>query len=75
MIEVLFSCGSCGLKKIGVAIIERGADEDILEFVARGALACKAEHDKRSPFCEIKELTEFFVPIEDGMPIGNVRKH
>lgn len=75
MIEVLYSCDKCGLKKISVPIVERGADEDIVEFVMRAGSVCAADHNARSPGCAIAVLAELYVPTEDGQPIGNVRKH
>ena len=71
MIEVKYSCGKCGIAKIAVMVVPRSPREEVVEFVDRAALQCKADHDTRSPRCEIDNLTELYIPIADeNAPIG-----
>lgn len=70
MIEVMYSCNKCGIKRRSVFVIPRSPREDVVQFVDRAALQVKADHDTQSPSCEIDHLDELMIPVEDGKPIG-----
>lgn len=73
MIEIKYSCDKCGIKRRAVAVVPRSPREDVNEFVTRAALQCKADHDGRSPDCEMNKLDELMIPVQDDQsPIGTV---
>jgi hypothetical protein len=73
MIEVKYSCDKCGVKRASVMVVPRSPREDVVEFVNRAALQCKADHDNRSPTCEIDNFSEVMIPVGDdkSQPIGS----
>lgn len=74
LIQVKYSCEKCGIKRVEVSVVPRSPRENIIDFVKRAASQCKADHDTRSPDCEIVAFSEVMIPIEkDGdAPIGSV---
>lgn len=72
MIEVKYSCTKCGVNKTSVMVVARSPREDVVEFVNRAALQCKADHDGRSTQCKINKLDELMIPVENENRIGDV---
>lgn len=71
MIEIKYSCKKCGLNRVAVMVVPRSPRENVVEFCNRAALQCAADHDARSPGCELNgTLDELMIPIEDDKPIG-----
>lgn len=75
MIDVFYGCEKCGIKEAKVAVVERPPRENVVDFVNRAALQCKADHDGRSPDCEIGKLSYLKIPVDDDTrPIGSARR-
>lgn len=68
-ITVMYSCKPCGLKKIHLAVPAR-ADEDVRAWMEATVLLVKGDHDRRSPHCHPKELSELYIPMTGTNRVG-----
>lgn len=66
-IEVLYSCGGCGVKDAAVKVRTRRADENVVEWIEGPvAHAISFNHSLRSPACRATHITETKIPMPAG---------
>lgn len=77
MIEVLYTCDTCGIKDAKVPVQERGESEDIKHWIeAVMAVAISQDHQHKSPFCQATSMTQVKIPLPPGHSrIGDPIKH
>lgn len=75
-IEVLYSCHPCGLLDVRVPVRERGANEDIADWMHHLSHVLGHDHASRSPKCRPKTLSNVKIPMPDGATrIGGLPEH
>lgn len=73
LIEVLYSCRLCGVKKAPVSVRERRESESVPFWVGEVvATIITEDHDKRSPACGAEVIDEVFIPFPPGTELGRV---
>ena len=68
-IGVKYSCALCGLHRVTVDVQAR-EDEPIGEWMEAMARQLAEDHEKRSPICHPKQLTEVMVPMTGAVKLG-----
>lgn len=70
IIEVMYSCYECGIKKAKVNVPIR-TTEDVVFWVEQiVGHQIKADHLKRSPFCTATSVQDLMIPITGVNKIG-----
>ncbi len=65
-IECKYSCKHCGIYRQAVQVPVRQT-EDVITWMNTACVPLLgADHDRRSPFCRITELTEVMIPVPPG---------
>lgn len=70
-IEVMYSCRKCGLEKIKVQVPARTSKSvHIKKWMDATAYHLSRDHDRRSPRCRIRKLSEIMIPVDNVEWIG-----
>lgn len=73
-IEVKYSCALCGLHRVPCNVDARVDGEDIAVWMSAVGAALSRDHDRRSPGCRPKKLSEVMIPLPDeGAAIGSAK--
>ena len=73
-LTVKYSCTLCGLHRVTCGVEQRVDGQDIVEWMESLGEALSRDHDKRSPGCHPKSLSEVMIPLpDDGDPIGKTK--
>jgi hypothetical protein len=68
-INVFYSCAECGLQDIEVPVPARES-EDVIQWMDKTMPLLCADHDKHSPHCRPKELSNIKIPMAGADRIG-----
>lgn len=63
MIEVLYSCHSCGIKERKVKIRLRYLNEDVLVWMKHVIECVSIDHRSVAPICFAKTLDNLYIPL------------
>lgn len=75
-IVVKYSCALCGLHRVDCSVPARDPGEDIVSYMQNITVLVCIDHDRRSPGCKPKELSELLIPMHEGSDrIGGPRSH
>lgn len=69
-IRVFYSCSDCGLCRVGVSVIAREEDEDLLAWMHKIGQELGADHDRRSPGCSPGILGDILIPMHGTNRVG-----
>ncbi len=65
-IRVKYSCDQCGLRRVEVDVPAR-TTEDVRDWTDQTVRLVMRDHDRRSPRCHPKELSQLMIPMPDGV--------
>jgi hypothetical protein len=68
-ISVLYSCDLCGLVDIPVSVPAR-ENEDVIQWMETMGVLLSNDHQKRSPHCHPKTLSQVKVPMTGTDKVG-----
>lgn len=74
-ITVKYSCALCGLYRISCNVPARDPGEAIVDYMRNITVIVCVDHDRRSPGCKPKELSELLIPCYEGQQIGGPKAH
>lgn len=69
-VAIRYSCDECGLKRVSVDVPARTGEDVKMWFEAILTPALVADHQKRSPHCHPKELSEVLIPMTGTDRVG-----
>lgn len=64
-----YSCRTCNLHRVALDVPARQA-EDVSDWMTATVALVGADHQRRSPGCPAKELTELMVPLTGTDRVG-----
>lgn len=65
-VTIRYSCYKCGLKRIGLEVNARGADEELMDWMQGLAPQLAKDHSRHSPNCSSTTLDELMLPVNES---------
>lgn len=65
-----FTCTTCGLRRIPISVQAREASEDVVDWMNGVVRQVGEEHQRLSPGCPAKELSELMIPMSGTDRVG-----
>lgn len=64
-----YSCELCGLKRVLIDLPVR-QNESVTDWMDMAVRRVQADHQRRSPGCPARELSEFMIPMSGTDKVG-----
>jgi hypothetical protein len=75
VITVQYSCVLCGTQDAPVRVRARASDEDLKTWMDMTIMAVSDDHNRRSPHCHPKTLSNLKIPVEGAEWVGGPAVH
>ena len=66
VIQLKYSCKTCGITKRTVSVRARRKSEDVREWMDEAVGKIAQDHFERSPHCMAKKIDEMWIPLVEG---------